>query len=423
MPRNRTTSSLRVTAQGIVYMCGGLLFLGSGLFHGELLSTICGFTLLAYSCFALFHVCITWLFWKKCVFKLDWQNLNTFSVSVCSEHLFSLIPILAITRFSTLYSTAPNTTSDKSWTITLPITSQKNSCVATLPSRGVYQAKSAQLMIKDIAGFFCISIKRSYMELPDVFTVMPVPEDVIFPEIPYSVSSIHKGKSTFKRSDDYYEVRPYTPGDDPRKINWKVFAHTGEMSIRQGELLPPPSMDYYFVINSYVPVFPNMQQQLWFDVLINRAASVAIKMLNEKKSIVLVSINNEGTVFKFRISPTETNCNDVLLNCFASPQLQCAFIPGDKLFVDIPQAAPILFCTLPDSTPDLIALCSKKEKLFIYIGPTLNIYSKQSLVSGLRFFLFYSQKPIITRTQIAFQKHLSREFSNFKKAGCHVRKI
>jgi len=38
-----------------------------------------------------------------------------------------------------------------------------------------------------------------------------------------------------KRSDELLEVRKYFPGDDLRKLNWNVFAHTGELFVRIGE--------------------------------------------------------------------------------------------------------------------------------------------------------------------------------------------
>ena len=40
-------------------------------------------------------------------------------------------------------------------------------------------------------------------------------------------------------STDFFENRKYYPGDDTRRINWKIFAHSGELHIREVEKIPP----------------------------------------------------------------------------------------------------------------------------------------------------------------------------------------
>ena len=43
-----------------------------------------------------------------------------------------------------------------------------------------------------------------------------------------------------KRNEDLIEIRQYFPGDDVRRLNWKTYAHTGELFIRLGEEVPLP---------------------------------------------------------------------------------------------------------------------------------------------------------------------------------------
>ncbi|MDR1909530.1 MAG: DUF58 domain-containing protein, partial [Spirochaetaceae bacterium] len=42
------------------------------------------------------------------------------------------------------------------------------------------------------------------------------------------------------RRDSFTGHRPYAPGDDPRRINWKLYGHLGDLFVREGEPEPPP---------------------------------------------------------------------------------------------------------------------------------------------------------------------------------------
>jgi len=49
------------------------------------------------------------------------------------------------------------------------------------------------------------------------------------------------------RSDTLLETRPYVSGDNPQRISWNAFAHTGELHIRIGDEVPPPARDVLVV--------------------------------------------------------------------------------------------------------------------------------------------------------------------------------
>jgi len=53
-----------------------------------------------------------------------------------------------------------------------------------------------------------------------------------------------------ERTDDLVDHRPYMPGDDPRRINWKLYGHGGELFIRQGEREPPPHSNLTVLIDT-----------------------------------------------------------------------------------------------------------------------------------------------------------------------------
>ncbi len=54
---------------------------------------------------------------------------------------------------------------------------------------------------------------------------------------------------TRRESSEFYEVRKFYPGDDPRRLHWKLYAHSGELFLRKGEPEPPPSGLYQIVLD------------------------------------------------------------------------------------------------------------------------------------------------------------------------------
>ncbi len=64
------------------------------------------------------------------------------------------------------------------------------------------------------------------------------------PEVPppLAFSSIPRGEAFLSplRNGDFSESRPYVPGDDPRRIHWKMLARHGEIFVKEGH--PAPSL-------------------------------------------------------------------------------------------------------------------------------------------------------------------------------------
>lgn len=48
---------------------------------------------------------------------------------------------------------------------------------------------------------------------------------------------------SLERNTELTEARPYHPGDDPRQIHWGMYAHTGDLFVRIGDEIPPPTGD------------------------------------------------------------------------------------------------------------------------------------------------------------------------------------
>lgn len=102
---------------------------------------------------------------------------------------------------------------------------------------GLYTMKNFRIVIRDLFGFTELQAKVPFEHNFQVF-----PGYLHEVKIPFLtdkggdriIHSVIKEKST-----DFFENRKYFPGDDTRKINWKIFAHSDELHIREVEQIPP----------------------------------------------------------------------------------------------------------------------------------------------------------------------------------------
>ncbi|MFP4010531.1 MAG: DUF58 domain-containing protein [Spirochaetaceae bacterium] len=108
----------------------------------------------------------------------------------------------------------------------------------TTQRRGRYRLERLEAVAADLFGFCRAPVP---MPASGTLTVVPDPVDA---RVTLRASGaggeqrIHT--VTRHRSDELFETRRYVPGDDPRRINWKLFAHWNEMLVRIGEEVPPP---------------------------------------------------------------------------------------------------------------------------------------------------------------------------------------
>jgi hypothetical protein len=114
--------------------------------------------------------------------------------------------------------------------------------------RGAYFSAYDELAVFDILGFF-----RFAFRIPsgrNALLVSPHAATELFPVRARGGESDRQDAPAFERTDDLIDHRPYVPGDDPRRINWKLYSHGGELFIRQGELQPPPHSNITILIDT-----------------------------------------------------------------------------------------------------------------------------------------------------------------------------
>ncbi len=102
---------------------------------------------------------------------------------------------------------------------------------------GEFTIKNISLIVRDIFGFTNFFIKADYST---IIKVMPFfKEEIKIPIYMEKGGDIVIQKVIKENSTDFFENRKYFPGDDPRRINWKILAHFGELQIREVEKIPP----------------------------------------------------------------------------------------------------------------------------------------------------------------------------------------
>ena len=99
-----------------------------------------------------------------------------------------------------------------------------------------------------------------------------------------------------ERTDELVSHRPYVPGDDPRRINWKLFSHGGELFVRQGEREPPAHSNITILIDTQFD-----------DLYTLKSAREEVDRLCENSLAIINSFEKERDI---QIAYTGQNKND-----------------------------------------------------------------------------------------------------------------
>ena len=100
---------------------------------------------------------------------------------------------------------------------------------------------------------------------------------------------------SFQRTDNLIDNRPYVPGDDPRRINWKLFGHGSGLFVREGEREPPPHSNIFILVdNEYDPMLYDVTTaRHGIDVLCENALAAALACTESEMNVLIGSINGE----------------------------------------------------------------------------------------------------------------------------------
>ena len=101
--------------------------------------------------------------------------------------------------------------------------------------RGAYSSKCDRLAIFDAPGFFSLGFSIFQNENPRLLA-LPHPAEEAIPLNLRSGGTEERNEPHYRKSNELINHRPYVPGDDPRRINWKLYSHvaSGELFVREG---------------------------------------------------------------------------------------------------------------------------------------------------------------------------------------------
>jgi uncharacterized protein (DUF58 family) len=114
--------------------------------------------------------------------------------------------------------------------------------------RGAYFAGCDELAVFDILGFFRFAY-RLPAENGARLLASPRPAGEAPAFSARAGDSSLKPEFSFQRTDNLIDHRPYIPGDDPRRINWKLYGHGGGLFVREGEREPPPHSNIAILVD------------------------------------------------------------------------------------------------------------------------------------------------------------------------------
>jgi hypothetical protein len=212
--------------------------------------------------------------------------------------------------------------------------------------RGAYYGSYDELIIQDIFGFFCCALKVPQGK-NERLLVLPAPAETVPPVLPLSGGLERRSENSIRKTDDLTEQRPYIPGDDPRRINWKLYSHAGELFVRQEDREPPPHSEFILLLDTETEgeLYPGYEGHAAVDAL----CSAALTLLLEKAA------SGAGVLLGFTGSELSSGSAEELSAMLAYPV--CAEPNGGRRLPSMPA-----FCGARNIM--ILALARRQEQFF-----------------------------------------------------------
>ena len=159
--------------------------------------------------------------------------------------------------------------------------------------RGAYYAGGSgacdRLIIFDAPGFFRFSFPVRQHGSPRLLA-FPSPAGESVPLSLRSGGSDQLREAHYRKSEELTDHRPYIPGDDPRRINWKLYGHAplGELFVREAEPEPPPHSRLLILIDTAADrdLYTLNEGRLAVDLLCECALAAALEFSGKGMSIL-----------------------------------------------------------------------------------------------------------------------------------------
>lgn len=389
--RHETRSTKRLfplTSAGIGYNLVAMILLLLGHVRGELAAGLAGLLLLSYSLFSLILCLVSVAVWSSARVQLVSNQNGAFTLSV-SKHPRPVLSLLGGTRLYIRYLRVNFPGIQAYFDLSVPVSGEHSQHASPFPGQGLYVPVQQALVIHDFASFYQIPLYTPARNCCEPITIPVIPETPATRRTPAGATAQTTGTSTFTRSENLYETRTYLPGDDPRKINWKIYAHSGALAIREGELLPPPAAEFFCVFNMKTPVVPDAQLQNSFLSLARRAAAYLLELLSRSTAITIVLRNSRGVLEPFRIDGTNPQRETLLVQTLALLALSPAAPASDDCLSLIPPDASLLLFSLPEPGPEKLS----RYRTSYFFGPYPVTPEAESFRDRIKPFILLPRTP------------------------------
>jgi uncharacterized protein (DUF58 family) len=146
----------------------------------------------------------------------------------------------------------------------------------TVKKRGAYFSAYDEFAVFDVFGFFRFAFLLSAESNARLLASPHAAQEPVSVHARAGESN-RQPEFSFQRTDNLIDHRPYIPGDDPRRINWKLYGHGGGLFVREGEREPPPHSNLAIMLDcEYDPSLYNSRDaRRGIDVLCENALAAA----------------------------------------------------------------------------------------------------------------------------------------------------
>jgi len=245
-----------------------------------------------------------------------------------------------------------------------------------IKERGVYLGERDRLIIFDAIGFFRFYLPLRQSAGPRLFA-LPNPADEARVLQMKTGGAMHRNEARQIKTDELIDHRPYYPGDDPRRINWKLYSHSplGELVIRKEDSESPPHSRTIILIDTEVDpsLYSVDEGRRAVDLLCESVLSAALEL---SASGFYVCIGYTGSKTIYGLEEGKAFEASDLASCLARP---AAVFLTEALPLP-PEDRPVLVFAIPGRNPEertLASFCTKRgragtEIVFLYRADSYN---------------------------------------------------
>ena len=169
--------------------------------------------------------------------------------------------------------------------------------------RGCYCSREALVVVRDVLGLTRLTLPQPLAESLRVYPSVRPESSGRLPRLEGGGRENRRAEQ--RRSEQLLEVRKYFPGDDIRKVHWKVFAHTSELFLRIGEEIPPPVSRFLVILDpAPTPAVPAPVEADYLDTLVEHCAAAVLEVLGRGYQVRFV-VCGSGKVGAITLEKTD----------------------------------------------------------------------------------------------------------------------